>query len=354
MEELILLADVIARVRLLEIGDRIVAHQPADIKLYQAELWYEFEVLEYLKGSGGAAIWGVTRGPSPRTEEEAIAAIMHLRNKRDDRWDDREAIVFLYEENTITPSIDHSDGYWLGMFLTFGLPLRNFQSIRESHSLELAGGWFPMATDAGAPGARYARRFMLTDPDLPADDFITEDAKRARNAWRKSWPSGSPDMTTMGVLALKWLIANEPELLRQEQEREIAFMQDITAPEYLTATQADDGSVTLRWASRGRHHITNYRVLRRASGASEFTRISDVAPTQWDMIYKDTTAIEPGVAYTYKVIALLKDDVHSIFDTSYGEFGGEAEVSITISAAPLTTTPTPTPKLPPPDGASGA
>lgn len=60
MEQLILFADVIARVRLLEIDDYIDTNliTPNIHVRYGPELWFEFEVLEYLKGSGASKIWG--------------------------------------------------------------------------------------------------------------------------------------------------------------------------------------------------------------------------------------------------------------------------------------------------------
>ena len=342
IEELILSADIVARVRLIEIDDHIATFQTFK-KWYEPHLWYEFEVLEYLKGSGSATIWGMTSGygcwHTTDTAEEARSAIEYLRRERDARWDDREAIVFLSNVGTEsverTPSISHPDRYWLGTFLPgYG--------ATESHSLTWAGGWFPMSPSDGASGASGEQRFIIVDPDNPpGDEWVNDHTKRARNAWRKLWASGSSDMTTMSISDLNLLIANEPELLRLEQEREIIQMRDRTAPDKLTATQTSAG-IALRWiVEADLYFTTSYRVSRKASGEAEFTKISDVQP-QWNVIYEDITATEPGVAYTYKVTAILKDDIPSRFNTSYGEYGGEAEVSMTTADVHRTPTPSPT------------
>lgn len=198
-----------------------------------------------------------------------------------------------------------------------------------------------MSPSDGASGASGEQRFIIVDPDNPpGDEWVNDHTKRARNAWRKLWASGSSDMTTMSISDLNLLIANEPELLRLEQEREISQMRDRTAPKELTATQIN-GGIILRWESRASYYTRSYRVFRRANNESEFTRIFDVQSEE-GMSYEDTTAVEPGVAYTYKVTAILKDDAFTRFGASYGEYGGEAEVSITTAGARRTPTPTPT------------
>ena len=337
--------------RLIEIDDHVATFQVRGASIYEPHLWYEFEVLEYLKGNGSATIWGMTAASgcwhTTDTADEARDAIEYLRRERDARWDDREAIVFLSnvgaEQVERTPSIGHPDRYWLGGFLGgFG--------AAESHSLTWFGGWFPMLSSDSASGARGARRFLLIDPDSQDDSRFTEAIRRARNTWRALGASESSDTTTMAVSDLKRLIANEPELLRLEQERELAAKRDYTMPKELTATQIN-GGVILRWFSEASYFTIGYRVLRRANSESEFTRISDVQPEE-RMSYEDTTATEPGVMYTYKVMAILSDDAYSRFGTAYGEYGGEAEVSITTANVYRTATPPPTPTPTPTGSAS--
>ena len=336
IEELILFSDVIARVRLLEVDDHIDTNldTPNIYRRYGVELWYEFEVLEYLKGNGNSRIWGVTIAPFHRvpTEEKARSMAKRLRSMRDTRWDDREAIVFLWENENI-PSASHPDRYGMSMFLE--------GRIGESHSLDTVGGWFPLLRSDRAPGPRGARRFMLIDPDFRGEPRFNEDIRRTRNTWRELGSSESSDTTTMAVSDLRRLIANESQLLRREQEKQITAMRNRTAAQELTATQTNAG-IVLRWKIKysSLHDTTSYRVSRKANGETKFTQIINVQPQQEDVSYEDTTGIEPGVAYTYKVTAILKDDIPSMFNTSYGEYGGEAEVSITTAAVRPTPTPT--------------
>ena len=336
IEEWILRSDTIARVKLLEVDDYIDTDETISAieRRYGAELWFEFEVVEYLKGSGNSKIWGVANAPYYRvaTKEEAKAVAKYLQDTRDTRWDDREAIIFLSNENISVSSTSHPDRYALSMFIPG----------EATHSLKSVGGWFPMSSSNDASGASDEQRLMLIDPDSDAPSHIAEDTKRARNTWRELGASESFDMTTMAVSDLRRLIANESELLRREQERQIATMRNRTAPQELTATQTSAG-IMLRWTfvEAELYFTTSYRISRKASGEAEFTKISDVQP-QWNVTYEDITATEPGVAYTYKVTAILKDDIPSRFNTSYGEYGGEAEVSITTAGARRTPTLTPT------------
>ncbi len=340
IEEWILRSDAIVRVKLLEVDDYIDTDETIwTIKRrHGAELWFEFEVLEYLKGSGNSKIWGVANAPYYRvaTKEEAKAVAKYLQDTRDTRWDDREAIVFLSNENASISSTSHPDRYALSFFIPGKIP-------EASHSLESVGGWFPLTSPNGSFGASEDQRLMLIDPDSKAVSHIAEDTKRWRNTWRASGAFESSDMTTMAVSDLKWLIANESELLRIEQEKQIATVRNRTAPQELTATQTSAG-IALRWTfvEADLYFTTSYRISRKASGETEFTKISDVQP-QWNVIYEDTTATEPGVTYTYKVTAILKDDIYSRFNTSFGEYGGEAQVSITTADVHRTPTPTATP-----------
>lgn len=347
IEEWILRSDTIARVKLLKVDDYIDTDETisATKRRHGAELWFEFEILEYLKGSGSSKIWGVANAPYYRvdTKEEAKAVIKYLHDTRDTRWDDREAIIFLINENVSVSSTSHPDRYALSIFIPG----------EASHSLESVGGWFPMSSSNGASGASDEQRLMLIDPDSNAPSHIAEDTKRARNTWRELGAFESSDMTTMAVSDLRRLIENESELLRLEQEKQIATMRNRTAPQELTATQTSTG-IALRWiVEADLYFTTSYRVSRKASGEAEFTKISDVQP-QWNVIYEDITATEPGVAYTYKVAAILKDDIPSRFNTSYGEYGGEAEVSITTATVHRTATPTPIPTTTPTPPAGSA
>ena len=144
---------------------------------YVGSLEFTFDVIEYLKGSGGAQVkgmaYGYPRGGSHRvaadTREEAAELARQLLDARDKRWDDREAIVFLrkapnYGEEHLSQDLDH---YWLGELSVFA---------GSDRQVTVASGegkaWLPdaSASATSTPGTRSAagsttkQRFLLEDP----------------------------------------------------------------------------------------------------------------------------------------------------------------------------------------------
>jgi len=125
-------SDVVARVRLDGIEERVSkvdartysdwwlgSIDPEGDTIYVPVLYYRFEVLEYLRGgSGSDKIWGyaMLSGAESESEEEAAAALPHHRERRDKRWDDREAVVFLYGSREHDPTWVYApeDHYLLG------------------------------------------------------------------------------------------------------------------------------------------------------------------------------------------------------------------------------------------------
>ena len=106
LKERIAWADVIARVRLRSVAARserwkVVYHDShiAAPSKNIGTLDHGFQVLEYLKGSGGAEIVGVVFEFADNfgydTAERAIADGNALLARRDTQWDGREAIAFL-------------------------------------------------------------------------------------------------------------------------------------------------------------------------------------------------------------------------------------------------------------------
>ena len=138
LETRIRFADVIARVNLLSYSVQTYRlmgehHEMGLIPYFVRALEFEFEVVEYLKGSGNGTIYGIvpTFGGA-LTEEEAqelsSAETTELMAIRDNylfsRWDDRQAIVFLRRSGAdesfrsamypVSTILEESDRYWLG------------------------------------------------------------------------------------------------------------------------------------------------------------------------------------------------------------------------------------------------
>lgn len=77
---------------------------PDSDQWYNAAIKYTFEALEYLRGSGGTELIAVAPEGynKSRSEQDVLAIGPYLVAERDTRWDDREAIVFLRDYETLT------------------------------------------------------------------------------------------------------------------------------------------------------------------------------------------------------------------------------------------------------------
>ncbi len=143
-------ADVIARVRLMDTeaaAERLGTTEDGTV-LYRGVLEFRFEVLEYLKGTGGdelvvganvelksnvikdimdrkargeAIDWRAVHRANPYTTMDlAIAATKELEGDRDTRWDDREAIV-LAREVPVPGSSDGAKRYSFGPIFAYAI-----------------------------------------------------------------------------------------------------------------------------------------------------------------------------------------------------------------------------------------
>ena len=108
---------------------------------FVGSLEFTFDVIEYLKGRGGSQVRGVAYGHDgvrrlvSETAEQAAGLARTLLETRDNRWDDREAIVFLREAPNIGNELDH---HWLGEVSS----LQNSQRQVTIASAE-ARAWLP-------------------------------------------------------------------------------------------------------------------------------------------------------------------------------------------------------------------
>ena len=155
IEERIVRADVVARVRLISVDGGVVV-EPEDN--YFGALEFRFRVLEYLKGSGSSKIVAVTTDEY-RCDSRAVAraAVPGMAAARDTRWDDREAIVLLqdyYDQHGRTT-------YHLGDNSEFGEDAFTVASRRDRR-------WLPEAATTTSGMSRSTdtaeKRFLLAAP----------------------------------------------------------------------------------------------------------------------------------------------------------------------------------------------
>ena len=158
IEETILEADVIARVDYL--SNRVSVAQDS---IAQDSIWwvtileFRFRVNEYLKGSGPAEIGGIMY-MYYETEADARAAQALTGDAHDDRWDTREAIVFLDAEDSFRhgPQFQAGPGqYWFGLMGETGVGFVDTYTVAS----EWSKLWLPEATELPG-GAR-----SVTSPD---------------------------------------------------------------------------------------------------------------------------------------------------------------------------------------------
>ena len=170
LEERILEADVIARVRLRSVSAGAEVFDPTSIgdnrteTFYVGSLEYEFDVLEYLKGSGGSRLVAIANGydtlENHRTRAKAVAQGEDFLAARDTRWEDREAIVFLEDNSLIITSTQQPGRYRLGA--RGELSFDNGYAITSVHAKK----WLPAASATSGASGSGEQRFLT---DAPSD-----------------------------------------------------------------------------------------------------------------------------------------------------------------------------------------
>ena len=157
--EAIVTADAIARVRLDGVTARVVqvktvgGNQKPET-LYSVALAHKFDVLEYLKGSGGNKV--VALAVSEYSHTYSFKARQYLDDRlvtRDNRWDDRKAIVFLHKSLARLPSTAQTDTYFMGYISYRGA---DAYTVASQHYRR----WLPAAAAPTSP----EQRFLLEVP----------------------------------------------------------------------------------------------------------------------------------------------------------------------------------------------
>ncbi len=184
LEERILESAIIARVDLVSheiVGSRYInRHNGFVADFYSPAIEFTFNVLEYLKGTGGTTLTALAYGYHEDadtlhdTAKEAKANSWMLERHRDDRWDDRQAIVFL-----VRPVPD-------GPYLLGEIGTRTFRSTKVLNTVTVSDderqAWLPDAvqpgstTSRGAGGTAPGQRFLLKDPDAVSSSVTRQGA----------------------------------------------------------------------------------------------------------------------------------------------------------------------------------
>ena len=162
MEEVILSSDVIARVNLVDkrtflIWSIPLPEYPTEIT-WMPLLEFRFRVHEYLKGSGPNELRGLVHFYSfLTTRDEAQLVAAEMLAAHDTRWDQREAIVFLWSEGWPNTSQFEQmpDQYWIGMMDYVSSSSGRIDDETYSVANRHAKAWLPEAPSR--PATRHGR-----------------------------------------------------------------------------------------------------------------------------------------------------------------------------------------------------
>ncbi len=207
LEETIASADAIARVRLRSVStgtarwdakrwdEEILGITTGDAIRYVGTLEHRFAVQEYLLGTGDSTVTAIVYEASRGHESTGDATVFaqKLFSARDNSWDNREAIVFLYADYTLLVDYPKAGYYVLGSIQPdYGYNYGDRYSIASVHSKQ----WLPEVPGAlGGSGSRSStgnKRFLL---DVPTDS--------GAGASGASGTSGSSSTITLASLKFK-------------------------------------------------------------------------------------------------------------------------------------------------------
>lgn len=327
-------ADVVAHVKLKSVRDEVEWDE--EYSRYWPAVWYEFEALEYLKGSGGDTIWGLVFVQHGAQSEEAARELAARYVQRIDPLHTGEAVVFMEESFQYLPSTGRKDHYYLGMFYIDWFIDSEATNPHESYSLSGYRRWLPLASSDGVSGAGEEAQFMLRHPDGNYAGYYPEDRSHAPEEVLNA--AGSPAISVIGLSELRRIAKNERSLSDQAyQNYADAARRGGMAAQNLTAEVVGD-AIVLRWnvnaSPSALGGVKGYRVFRQSSVEgrpgfstlqrveSELVKLGDVAPASSSMRYEDRAGVSPGMTYIYRVWT-LEEDVYV-----FGEYGAEARVAI--------------------------
>ena len=326
--------DVVAHVKLKSVQGEV--QQTDGSNSYWPVVRYEFDALEYLKGSGGNTLWGQVFVEHPAQSEEAARELAARYVQRIDPLHTGEAIVFMEDEESFlyTTRAHRKDHYYLGRFYRDWFSDIEATNLREDYSLAGLRRWLPLAASDGVSGASEEPQFMLRHPNGNYLGYYPEDVPYVpREVLNAAEVSGS---SVIGLSELRHIAENASSAMEQGSREYFARRVGMAARN-LTAEVVGD-AVVLRWdagtSPAAVDGVKGYRVFRQASveGRPGFSglqslesglvKLGDAAAASSRMSYVDRAGVLPGATYIYRVWT-LEEDVYV-----FGEYGAEARVAI--------------------------
>ena len=172
IEEKIIRSSTVVRATMTSFSSEVVVEPDGK---YAPVLKFNLNVSEYLKGTGPSSIVAVwVDGRSYDSNAEANDAKVTVLAERDGRWDDREAIIFLYGAGSgLGASLDAQLQLADHFLLYVGDPYSpdDFYSLHSRQNKR----WLPAATSTGSTGD--GQEFLLDVPP-PTETITLGDLKR--------------------------------------------------------------------------------------------------------------------------------------------------------------------------------
>ena len=168
---------------------------------YKGSMAFSFNVLEYLKGSGGTTVVAVAYeiDTGYDTSAAALERGRELVRERDTQWEGREALLFLYPLPDWLPSTTPADRYVFGDIDSH--PPESRYSLASVHAKK----WLPEALltspadSAGRTSQTSSEKYYLTD--VPTTNDASKSSSNSRS------PSNQREEPNLTLSALKTRIA---------------------------------------------------------------------------------------------------------------------------------------------------
>ena len=188
LEERIISADAIVRVRLLSVSQVVESNGFHGKAAYSRALKFDFKVLEYLKGSGGSDIVAYAFDTDETYKSKLgswIFSDSDFLDNRDTSWDDKEAIVFLASNSASPSSSGNKDTYAIGVLQFNG---KDYYSISSRYW----NNWLPedSAANSSVAAGSGTQRFLTAD--VPVNIEVIGSSSQSGN---------SPNMTLSALKA---------------------------------------------------------------------------------------------------------------------------------------------------------
>lgn len=323
-EILALESEHIARVRLLRVAEEV--RHPGPSEPYAVIMKFEFEVIEWLKGGSRARIItggvGIAQAQGDSAEEARWKAQYYF-DRRDSRFDDREAVVFFQRASEI--GLNHYSIGWIES--PFGYSPGTWQR------------WLPSADTDVVSGASGERKFLWDVVRSSSSDVSGTSSNDgvSLNQLRRLAGMNNRELEERNRSVMGYAVVDESPPAEMDLDHFAA----------ISNTGGTDNWVELVWSNLGTADsgVEGYRILRRKQSDANFIELASVPADTLTGHYEDRRDIQPETKYIYRLRA-------------YGKNGGiaDARVAITTVAAldPLdaptatpTTVPTSTPTLAP-------